>query len=134
MGSMIKTFLVHAVKATEVSPGKGLITWLVTDENRIPRKVMGITETDERGVVKAVKPVYSRETPLVEALTPLVRGDMITIDFRPFNLTHDYEGRIAYSPVDAEQRFLIPRLSKLVALATLAAAVGIALVVTYHYL
>jgi hypothetical protein len=59
---------------------------------------------------------------------------MITIDFRPFNLTHDYEGRIAYSPVDAEQRFLIPRLSKLVALATLAAAVGIALVVTYHYL
>lgn len=131
---MIKTFLVHAVKTTQVAPGKGLITWLVTDENRVPRKVMGLTETDDEGLVKAVKPVYSRETPLVEALTTLVRGDLVTIDFRPFNLSHGYEDRLIYASVDQNRYFLLPRLSKLVAMATLAAALGIALVVTYHYL
>lgn len=131
---MIKTFLIHAVKTTEVAPGKGLIIWLVTDENRVPRKVMGLTDTDEQGIVKTVKPIYSRETPLVEALTTLVRGDMITIDFRPFNLTHDYNERLSYQALDENRHFLIPRLSKLAAITTLGCALGIALVVTYHYL
>ncbi|HMT93784.1 hypothetical protein [uncultured Thiothrix sp.] len=131
---MIKTFLVHAAKTTQVAPRKGLITWLVTDENRVPRKVMGLTELDESGLVKTVKPVYSRETPLVEALTTLVRGDLVTIDFRPFNLTHGYEERLVYESIDQNKRFLLPRLSKLVALATLACALGIALVLIYHYL
>ena len=131
---MIKTFVVHAVKATQTSPGKGLIIWLLTDENRIPRKVLGITDTDENGVVKAVKPIYSREAPLVEALTPLVRGDLVTIDFRPFNLAHNYDGRIAYKTLDSNPHFLIPRLSKLAAMTTLGCALGIALVITYHYL
>lgn len=131
---MIKTFLVHAVKTSQVAPGKGLITWLVTDENRIPRKVLGLTETDEEGLVKAVKPVYSRETPLVEALTTLVRGDLVTIDFRPFNLTQGYEDRLIYAAAEPNRRFLIPHLSKLVALATLACALGIALGLIYHYL
>ncbi|WP_298607259.1 hypothetical protein [uncultured Thiothrix sp.] len=135
LGYMIKTFLVHAVKATQTSPGKGQIVWLVTDENRVPRKVVGITDTDDQGVVKAIKPIYNRESPLVEALTPLVRGDLVTVDFRPFNLTQDYEGRIAYERLDdGNRRFLIPRLSKLAALATLSVALGIALVLIYHYL
>lgn len=134
VGSMIKTFLVHAVKTTQVSPGKGLITWLVTDENRIPRKVLGVTETDEQGFVKAVKPVYSRETPLVDALKTLVRGDMVTVDFRPFNLINYDDERLVYAPFNARHRFLLPRLSKLAAITTLGCALGIALVVIYHYL
>lgn len=133
---MIKTFLIHAVKSTQTAPGKGLIIWLVTDENRIARKVLGVTTTDEQGVIKTVKPVYSRETPLVAALTPLVRGDMVTIDFRPFNLIHHYEERLTYQrlDLDTDRQFLIPRLSKLAAMTSLGCALGVALIVTYHYL
>lgn len=131
---MIKTFLVHAVKTTQVAPGKGLITWLVTDENRVPRKVMGLAETDEKGLIKEVKPVFSRETPLVEALTTLVRGDLVTIDFRPFNRSQGYEERLVYEKINQNRHFLIPHLSKLFALTSLACALGIALVLIYHYL
>lgn len=132
---MIKTFLVHAVKATQTSPGKGVMVWLVTDENRIPRKVMGLTELDPQGLVTSVKPVYSREAPLVTALSRLVRGDLVTVDFRPFNLANHYEERLVYAPVVRHQPFIIiPRLSKLIALTTLACALAIALGVTYYYL
>lgn len=131
---MIKTFLIHAVKTTQISPGKGLMIWLVTDERRIPRKVMGLTETDDQGLVKTVKPVYSRETPLVDALSTLVRGDLVTVDFRPFNLTN-YDGeRLVYERLNTHHRFLLPRLSKLAAITSLGCALGIALVVGYHYL
>lgn len=134
LGFMIKTFLVHAVKATETSPGKGIMVWLVTDENRVPRKVMGLTELDSQGLVTAVKPIYSRETPLVSALSTLVRGDLVTVDFRPFNLANQYEERLVYEPIDRYRLLIIPRLSKLIALATLACALAIALVVIYYYL
>lgn len=134
LGFMIKTFLVHAVKTTQTSSGKGLIVWLITDENRVPRKVMGLVDINEQGLVIAVKPIYSRETPLVEALRPLVRGDLVTVDFRPFNLANNYEERLVYETIDQYKPFLIPRLSKLVAHATLGCALGIALIVTYHYL
>lgn len=131
---MIKTFLVHAVKATQTSPGKGIMVWLVTDENRVPRKVMGLTELDSQGLVTTVKPIYSRETPLVAALSTLVRGDLVTVDFRPFNLANQYEERLVYEPIDRYRLLIIPRLSKLIALATLACALAIALVVIYYYL
>lgn len=90
---MKKKFTIHEVSRKEISPGKGSMIWLLSDEKGIPRKVNAIADLDKDGVVNAIHAVYSRETPLVEALIYHFAGDELEIDFSAFNAKNRYEPR-----------------------------------------
>lgn len=90
---MKKTFTVHNFYHKEVSPGKGSMTWLVSDEKGVPRKVNGITNIDRDGVIDAIHPVHKRESPLVERLYASEKGEIFNIDFTEFNQREGYKPR-----------------------------------------
>lgn len=90
--SMIKTFTLNAIEHKEVSKGKGLITYHVVDENKVPRKVAGVTTLDRKKNIKHIRAVYERETPLVNALSGLPTGKKVRVDFREFNKTFTRAG------------------------------------------
>lgn len=93
---MKKTFTVHNLQHNEVSPGRGSITWLLSDENGKPRKINGITHLDKEGVIETITPVYKRETPLVNRLYAAEKGDVFDIDFTVFNRKQGYKAREVY--------------------------------------
>ena len=93
---MKKTFTVHGLQHKEVSPGKGSITWLLSDEKGEPRKIIGITDIDKEGVIDTITPVYKRETPLVKRLYAAEKGDVFDIDFTEFNRKEGYKAREVY--------------------------------------
>lgn len=69
------------------------MTWLLSDEKGVPRKVNGITNIDQDGVIDAIHPVHKRESPLVERLYAAEKGDVFTIDFTEFNRREGYKPR-----------------------------------------
>lgn len=93
---MKKTFTVHGLQHKEVSPGKGAITWLISDEKGVPRKITGVTDIDNEGVIETIAPVYKRETPLVNRLYAAEKGDVFDIDFTEFNRKEGYKAREVY--------------------------------------
>ncbi|PIE01560.1 MAG: hypothetical protein CSA79_00470 [Thiothrix nivea] len=101
---MKKTFTVHSFYHKEVSPGKGSVTWLLSDEQGVPRKVSGVTDIDEEGVIAAIHPVYQRETPLVERLYAAEKGDRFTIDFTAFNQREGYKPRQVYHDMQTREQ------------------------------
>ena len=82
---------------TEVSPGKGSIIWLLSDENGKPRKINAITDIDENGFIDRFHAVYKREIPLVEQLQHIEKGDNFTIDFSLYNEQLNYKPREVYN-------------------------------------
>ena len=109
---MIKTFTIHAISRKEISPGKGSIIWLLSDEKGAPRKVASIADINKAGVVEAIHPVYSREAPLVDALLPRLKGERVTVDFAPFNQAKGYAARDAYRQMQAQEQanHFLPRV------------------------
>ena len=94
---MAKTFTVQEIQHKEVSPGKGSIVWLLSDEQGLPRKVNAITDIAANGVVDKMRPVYKRETPLVERLHYLNEGQTFTLDFSGYNQQENYAPREIYT-------------------------------------
>lgn len=93
---MKKTFTVHSLQHKEVSPGKGAISWLLSDEKGRPRKITGVTHLDKEGAIETITPVYKRETPLVNRLYLAEKGDVFDIDFTEFNRREGYKAREVY--------------------------------------
>lgn len=93
---MKKTFTVHSLHHKEISPGRGSVSWLLSDEEGKPRKINGITRLDKEGVIEAITPVHKRETPLVNRLYIVEKGDVFDIDFTEFNRKQGYKAREVY--------------------------------------
>lgn len=102
---MIKTFTVHAVNRKVISPGKGSVTWQLSDEKGLPRKISGIADMDAKGIIHEVQAVYSREKPLVAALMHRVEGETFTIDFSEFNRQQAYVPRQAFRSAPPQSSF-----------------------------
>lgn len=94
---MIKTFTIHSTYHQEISPGKGSIIWLLSDENKQPRKIAAITDVDEQNHIVAMQAVYKRERPLVKHLQQLVKGDTFSLDFSEYNEQENYVPRELYN-------------------------------------
>lgn len=93
---MIKTYTIHSATCKEISPGKGSVIWLLSDEQGVPRKVSGIAELDAKGAATSIQAIYSRETPLIEMLQRRQVNETFTIDFSDFNKEHTFVEREAY--------------------------------------
>lgn len=101
---MIKTFTIHSSYQQEISPGKGSIIWLLSDEKKQPRKIAAITDVDKQNNIVAMQAVYKREIPLVERLQELAKGDTFTIDFSAYNEQENYTPREMYNNMRVQEK------------------------------
>lgn len=101
---MIKTFTIHSSYQQEISPGKGSIIWLLSDEKKRPRKIAAITDVDKQNNIVGMQAVYKREKPLVERLQELVKGDSFTIDFSDYNEQENYTPREMYDTMRLQEK------------------------------
>lgn len=85
--SSIKTFTLKRIEHKIVSGKKGLLTYHLVDENNAPRKIASVTSLDRKKKIKDLRAIYSREVPLVNALTGLRPNQTVTVDFNDFNKT-----------------------------------------------
>ena len=101
---MKKTFFVHASHHREISPGKGSIIWLLSDEKGRPRKVNAITDIDPQGLISPIQAVYKREIPLVERLHYTAKGETFELDFNPYNQEQNYQPREVYDNLRRQEQ------------------------------
>ena len=85
---MVKTFTIKAYNFKQVSQGKGAIEYLLVDEFGEKRIVTAVAKIGWNKKISSIKPVYTRETPLVQALADRVVNDQIIVDFTGFNKNH----------------------------------------------
>ena len=87
---MKKTFIVRQYQHKAIAADRGVAVWELVDEAERPRKVTALTQLDAAGIIENAKPVYHRETPLVEHLLNAGEGECFSIDFSSFNTTQQY--------------------------------------------
>ena len=90
---MKKTFIVRKYQHEAIAANRGVAVWELVDEAERPRKVTALTQLDDAGVIENAKPVYYRETPLVEQLLNVCEGESFSIDFTSFNTAQQYAPR-----------------------------------------
>ena len=90
---MQKTFIVRKYQHEAIAVDRGVAVWELLDETERPRKVTALTQLDAAGVIENAKPVYHRETPLVEQLLNVCEGESFSIDFTSFNTAQQYAPR-----------------------------------------
>ena len=98
---MKKTFIVRKYQHETIAEGRGVAVWELVDEVERPRKVTALTQLDATGVIENAKPVYHRETPLVEQLLNVCEGESFSIDFTSFNTAQQYAPRTTLQPAHA---------------------------------
>ena len=91
---MKKTFIVRQYQHEAIAADRGVAVWELIDEAERPRKVTALTQLDAAGIIENAKPIYHRETPLVEQLLNVCQGESFTIDFTSFNTAQQYAPRL----------------------------------------
>ena len=95
---MKKTFIVRKYQHEVIATDRGVAVWELVDEAERPRKVTALTQLDTTGIIENAKPIYHRETPLVEQLLNVCQGESFTIDFMSFNTAQQYAPRLRLQP------------------------------------
>lgn len=94
---MKKTFTIQQITHKVVSPQRGSLTWLLSDEHQQARKVNAITVLGRNQAIAEVRAVHVREMPLVDALLNQEEGETFALDFTAFNHDHGYAEREVYA-------------------------------------
>jgi len=82
---MIKTFTLNKIEHQINSPGKGTLTYTITDETGYSRTVSGISILDENRNIKSINPTHKRELPLIDTLSHLKETEKFSLDFSSYN-------------------------------------------------
>lgn len=82
------SYIFKSYKFKEISKKKGSIEYLLVDESGNERLVTAMAELNWRKQIHRVRPVYHRESPLVEALANTDLEDTLVVDFSEFNKKH----------------------------------------------
>lgn len=117
---MKKTYTVLSVTHTKISPEKGSMIWQLRDKDGYERKVNAVTTLDKAGYVDSARPIYARETPLVDRLMLQVEGDEFTIDFSSFNEAMGYIKREVFEDMQKLEQAsrLSSKINRLLLVAT----------------
>ena len=78
-------YTVTGYNFTEISSGKGSIEYQLMDEYGNERTVTAMAKLNLFKKVSKVRPIYHRESPLIEALSRTKLNDSIVVDFSEFN-------------------------------------------------
>lgn len=85
---MVKTFTIKEYNFKQVSQSKGAIEYVLVDEFGGKRTVTAVAKIGWNKKISSVKPVFKRETPLVQALVNRAVNDQVIVDFTGFNKNH----------------------------------------------
>ena len=113
---MKKTFIVRKYQHEAIAANRGIAVWELIDEVERPRKVTALTQLDHAGAIENAKPVYHRETPLVEQLLNVCEGESFSVDFTSFNTAQQYAPRASLQSIATHSDALPLFLFRLMAL------------------
>ena len=83
---MLKVYKLIACQRKDTSAKKGVMKYVLRDEDNQERTVVAIARIGLFRQLKSIHPIHLRETPLVEALAGTSVNDDISIDFTDFNI------------------------------------------------
>lgn len=81
-------YTLKGYKFKEISKAKGSIEYQLTDELGNERLVTAMAKLNWRGQIHRVRPIYHRESPLIQALANTALEDTLVVDFSEFNKKH----------------------------------------------
>ena len=82
---MIKQFTLNKREEKKISDTEGTMSFFITDENGNDRVVTGTTFLNEDQVAQGISSKNKRELPLIEGLFRLEIGEIIDVEFEPYN-------------------------------------------------
>ena len=82
---MLKQFTLNKREEEKISETQGTMSFFITDENGIDRVVTGTTFLNEDQVAQGISSENKRELPLIESLFRLEVGEVIEVEFEPYN-------------------------------------------------
>jgi len=82
---MIKQFTLNKREEKKISDTEGTMSFYITDENGNDRVVTGTTYLNENQVAQGISSKNKRELPLIESLFRLEIGEVIEVEFEPYN-------------------------------------------------
>lgn len=72
----------------ETAKGKGIVKYLLVDEQGKQRVVSAIANLGFGNKIKSVRPIHHRESPLIDILFKADLNERITVDFTHYNNSH----------------------------------------------
>ena len=82
---MIKNYTVKEKTHKIISSSKASVRYVLVDEQGEERVVEAVAKLGLAKRIKSIRPIYHRETPLVDALSKASLNDLISVDFSEFN-------------------------------------------------
>ena len=82
---MIKQFTLNKREEKKISDTEGTMSFFITDENGNDRVVTGTTFLNEDQIAQGISSKNKRELPLIEGLFRLEIGEIIDVEFEPYN-------------------------------------------------
>jgi len=85
---MVINYTLKNYQFKETTKKKGLVKYLLVDDQGNKRIVSAIADLGIGQKIKAVHPIHHREMPLIEILATAQVNDKITVDFTEYNNKH----------------------------------------------
>ena len=82
---MVINYTLKNYQFRETSKGKGIVKYLLVDEQGKQRIVSAIADLGFGNKIKSVHPIHHRETPLINILSKAQINEKITVDFTEYN-------------------------------------------------
>jgi len=85
---MVINYTLKNYKFKETTKGKGIVKYLLVDDQGNQRIVSAIANLGFGKNIKSVHPIHHREQPLIDVLFNAQINDKITVDFTEYNQKH----------------------------------------------
>jgi len=82
---MVINYTLKNYQFRETSKGKGIVKYLLVDEQGKQRIVSAIADLGFGNKIKSVHPIHHREMPLINILSKAQINEKITVDFTEYN-------------------------------------------------
>lgn len=82
---MVINYTLKNYQFKETAKGKGLVKYLLVDEQGKQRIVSAIANLGYGNKIKSVNPIHHRELPLIKILAKAQINEKITVDFTDYN-------------------------------------------------
>lgn len=82
---MVINYTLKNYQFRETTKGKGIVKYLLVDEQGKTRVVSAIASLGFGNKIKSVRPIHHRETPLTDILFKADINEKITVDFTGYN-------------------------------------------------
>ncbi len=82
---MVINYTLKNYQLRETTKGKGIVKYLLVDEQGKTRMVSAIADLGFKNKIKSIHPIHHRELPLIKILSKANVNEKITVDFTEYN-------------------------------------------------